>query len=284
VSPTSVTQRLLGQGAVVVACAAVVVAWALGLVHLGEGRLGQLPLMAGVVGAVTLFQLARTAQRLRSEEGRAAVTAPIVPADREPSPRTALDEQSSFVLRQKLTPFQNRYELRGEDDALIAFVAQKRLALKERIDAWRTEDRAAVLFSIQALTIIDLGGRYLVDDEDSRVIGGLEKVFGKSLLRSSWLVHDSAGAVVAGAQERSLPVALWRRFNSFIPFVGGVLDLIPVRFHFDLLAPDGSSLGALTRRFGFRDHYDLVLDDPERVLDRRLALALAVALDALQSR
>jgi len=41
----------------------------------------------------------------------------------------------------------------------------------------------------------------------------------------------------------------------------------------------------MNRRFGVRDTYDLDLSgDPERKIDRRLAVALGIALDALQSR
>jgi hypothetical protein len=41
----------------------------------------------------------------------------------------------------------------------------------------------------------------------------------------------------------------------------------------------------MNRRMGYRDTYDLDLSgDPGRTIDRRLAIALGVALDALQSR
>ena len=41
----------------------------------------------------------------------------------------------------------------------------------------------------------------------------------------------------------------------------------------------------MNRRYGFRDTYDLdVSGDTERTLDRRLVVALGIALDAMQSR
>ena len=44
-------------------------------------------------------------------------------------------------------------------------------------------------------------------------------------------------------------------------------------------------IGDMNRRLGYRDTYDLILDgDPERRIDRRLAVSLGIALDALQSR
>ena len=61
-------------------------------------------------------------------------------------------------------------------------------------------------------------------------------------------------------------------------------EFVPILFHFTI--DDGERhVGDFTRRIGVRDTYELDLTgDPERKLDRRLALALAIALDALQSR
>jgi hypothetical protein len=66
--------------------------------------------------------------------------------------------------------------------------------------------------------------------------------------------------------------------------VGSVADWLPIPYHFIFLN-DGQQIGELRRRIGIRDVYELDLAaDPERVLDRRLALAVAVGMDALQAR
>jgi hypothetical protein len=69
-----------------------------------------------------------------------------------------------------------------------------------------------------------------------------------------------------------LPVAILRR----------VQDTIPLPVHFDFAAADGHPVMSLSRKMALRDKYLLEVHDP--VLDRRLAIAMAVALDALQSR
>jgi uncharacterized protein YxjI len=61
-----------------------------------------------------------------------------------------------------------------------------------------------------------------------------------------------------------------------------VQDTIPLPFHFDFVSPDGRPVMSSSRKFGLRDKYLLEVHDD--VLDRRLAIAMAVALDALQSR
>jgi len=109
----------------------------------------------------------------------------------------------------------------------------------------------------------------------------LEKVFGKSLFRSTWRVLGAGEEELAEARERSQAIALLRRGIDFVPYVG---DFIPIPYHFEFLR-DGAEIGSLQRAFGIRDRYTLDLaGDPERTIDRRLAIALAVALDALQSR
>jgi hypothetical protein len=78
-------------------------------------------------------------------------------------------------------------------------------------------------------------------------------------------------------------IAALRRVQNviqFVPLVGDVIDLIPIPFHFDAHA-NGAIVGGVTRIWGFRDRYRVELP---ATIDRRLAYALGVALDALQSR
>ena len=76
-------------------------------------------------------------------------------------------------------------------------------------------------------------------------------------------------------------MAIVRRAIDFAPDVGG---LIPIPYNFDILQGE-RVIGHLNRKFQIRDRYVLdVSGDGERRLDRRLAVALAVGLDALQNR
>jgi hypothetical protein len=111
-------------------------------------------------------------------------------------------------------------------------------------------------------------------------LGTVEKVFGISLLRSTWRIYDAGEQQVALAQERSMPVAILRRAIDFVPYG----ELIPILFQFTITM-DGREVGELRRPIGLRDRYILKLaGDPDRRLDRRVAVALAIALDAFQSR
>ena len=69
-----------------------------------------------------------------------------------------------------------------------------------------------------------------------------------------------------------------------VPFADMVVALIPIPYHFVIRSGD-TEVGGLRRIYGFRDKYVLDLSgDPERTIDRRAAVALGIALDALQSR
>ncbi len=75
-------------------------------------------------------------------------------------------------------------------------------------------------------------------------------------------------------------MALLRRLWGLVPWVGDVP--LPWVIHFDGVDASGERVLTHTRRWGLRDRYVLEVR-PDR-LDPRLAIALAVCLDALQKR
>jgi uncharacterized protein YxjI len=192
-----------------------------------------------------------------------------------------------FLVDQLVRPIANLYRVTplaaGEAPAggPVAFVRQKKMAIKEDIRFFADESESEELFRIKARSVFDIGGaRYDVADAQGSPIGTLEHVFGKSLLRSTWKLSGADGDEVATAQERSLPMAIARRVVDFVPYG----EWVPIPYNFDLLM-DGSLIGHMNRKFQLRDRYVLdVSGDHERRLDRRLALALAIGLDALQNR
>jgi hypothetical protein len=191
-----------------------------------------------------------------------------------------------FLVDQLVRPIANLYRVTplaiGETPAggPIAFVRQKKLAVKEDIRFYADEEETQEVFRIKARSVFDIGGaRYEVVADGER-IGLLEHVFGKSLLRSTWRVFDAQEHEVALAQERSVPMAIARRAVDFVPYG----EWVPIPYNFDLLA-DGRAIGHLNRKFQLRDRYVLDLSgDADRRLDRRLGIALAIGLDTLQNR
>ena len=193
-----------------------------------------------------------------------------------------------FVIEQLVRPMINLYQVTplaaGETPAggPVAYVRQTRMAIKEDLRFFADEQETQEAFRIKARSIFDIGSaRYDVTDAQGTPIGVLEHVFGKSLLRSTWRVTDADGGEVMTAQERSMPMAIARRVVDFVPYVG---EFVPIPYNFDFVM-DGRTVGHMNRKFQLRDRYVLDLSgDHERRLDRRMAIALAIGLDALQNR
>ena len=193
-----------------------------------------------------------------------------------------------YLVDQLIRPIANLYRVTplaaGETPAgpPIAYVRQKKLAIKEQIRFFADEGETQELFHIQARTWLDTGGsKYDVVDAQQGNIGLLEHVFGKSLFRSTWRVSSPVDEELAIARERSQVMAIARRVIDFVPDIGG---LIPIPYNFEILAGERVS-GGMERKFQLRDRYVLDLSgDTGKALDRRLAIALAIGLDTLQNR
>lgn len=188
-----------------------------------------------------------------------------------------------FTVTQKVTLMVNRYEIRtaagdGSPGDLLAFAQQKRTAFREQVTFYRDESRSAALFSFRAQQRLDLGATYDVLDAAGVPIGSFRKDFGASLLRSTW--HLEAPGVVARGSERSAATAIGRRIWEMVPIVDALPS--PFRFHFDFVDAAGQTVLVSERGQSLRDRYLVTV--PGARLDGRVAAAMAVALDALQSR
>ncbi|MEA2246215.1 MAG: hypothetical protein QOH46_744 [Solirubrobacteraceae bacterium] len=201
------------------------------------------------------------------------------------------NQHDRFVLRQRIRPVVNQYEitLPAEDGTSpgepVAFVEQARFKFKEDIRFYTDDTKSEELMRLKARQRFDPRARYDVTDAAGGKIGQIQKAFGESLLRSTYKLYDAADEEVAIAREKSLGVALFRRMIDFVPYIGGYADWLPIPYHFVFLRGD-HELGSNTRaRWKLRDTYLIDMSgDPERTLDRRLLLAIAVGMDALQAR
>jgi uncharacterized protein YxjI len=205
---------------------------------------------------------------------------------------TAIDpnEHDLFLLHQRWAPVINRYEFTlpqadGEPGDSVCFVEQARFKFKEDIRFFSDDTKQVEIMRLKARQRFDPAARYDITDDQGAKIGELQKVFCASLLRSTYKLYDSAGEETAKATEKSLLVALFRRIVGFVPFVDYVSDWLPIPYHFVFKRGDQELATNTRRAWKFRDTYTIDLSgDPERSLDRRLVLATAVGMDALQAR
>ena len=185
-----------------------------------------------------------------------------------------------FTLKQRITVLANRYEIRAADGGpVLAMAQQKRFAFKEQVTFYADEAQRVPVFGFKARRRIDLSATYDVTDADGTPIGWFRKRAGASLLRSTWELSAADASTVTG-RERNQNVAIARRLWELAPVVSDLPS--PFVFHFDFTDDAGQVLMSSVRRRTLRDTYDVTV--PGGRVDGRVAAAMAVALDALQSR
>lgn len=197
-----------------------------------------------------------------------------------------------FIVEQKVASIANRYfvyrpdggEQKGE---LVAFAQQKTLAMKEKVRFYSDETKTDELFSFRAEKTMDVHGRYFVEDAEGKPLGALRKDFKSSFLSSTWYVLVDDEPVLTVTESNRL-LAFLRRYVGVIPVVGELVDIVLAffKYHFVLLDPaDRSEVGRFQKTAIFTDKYVLSMDDGAFArADWRVYAALAVGLDALQSR
>ncbi|MFI0357899.1 hypothetical protein [Actinomadura sp. 9N407] len=194
-----------------------------------------------------------------------------------------LQEQTRFLVRQRLRLMVNQYEVHteapdGSEGELAAFAQQKRMAFKEQVTLYADTDKQRPIIGFKARKRIDLASAYDITDEVGRPIGLFRKDFKRSLVSSTWHLEQPGRGVTTGT-ERNKAVAILRRVWNVIPFVDSLPFAWP--YHFDFFTGDQPAF-SVEKKFALRDRYVVDIKDPS--LDRRLVIAQAVALDALQSR
>jgi uncharacterized protein YxjI len=213
-----------------------------------------------------------------AEHGSPVVT--VTPEQQQPAEMVV----PAFFVKQRITLMVNRYEVLaanpdGTEGQLMALAEQKRMKLKEEVIFYSDESKSRRVFSFKARQRLDIQAEHDVYDEHGRALGWFKKEFGASLLRSTWRL--SAPGVDAIGRERRPVIAILRRVWDFLPVVGDIW--VPFVFHFDFVdTRTGATVLVSERQKAIRDRYTVTVPDPR--LDFRVAAAMAVALDALQSR
>ena len=201
------------------------------------------------------------------------------------------NQHDRFILKQKFRLVVNEYEFSlpspGSEDpgTPFCFVRQKRFKFKEDIRFYSDSSRSQELMRIKARQRFDPAAKYDVTAADGTTVGYIQKVFGKSLLRSTYKLFGPDGNELASVSEKSLAVALFRRFVGFIPYVENIANWLPIPYDFVIMR-DGVELGIHHRQpWKLVDVYTIDMhNDPVRTVDRRLLLAIAIGMDALQAR
>lgn len=198
-----------------------------------------------------------------------------------------------LFIEQKITPFVNKYKVlgvteTGQAGGLVALAQQKRLAFKEQVTFYTDEQKTMTSFSFRAEKVMDIHGRYFVEDQNGTVVGMFKKEFMNSLVSSTWKIFDAYGNEVFLVRESNATLAALRRFGGMIPIVGDIIELVVMFLKYHFIFIDISTnqvVGTYQKTTLFRDHYTLNMSDEAYAkADWRVLASMGVGLDALQSR
>lgn len=181
-----------------------------------------------------------------------------------------------LVLRRKVLKLVGAaFHIFDETGDVIAYSKMKAFKLKEDIRLYTGEDMQTELLSIIARQIIDFAAAYdVIDSVTGEKVGALKRRGFKSLLQDEWIIMDAVDAEVGTIKEDSMLLALLRRFLT---------NLIPQTFE---VTAGGQQVATFKQHFNpFIHKFSLDFSaDTGHVLDRRLAIAGAVLLGAIEGR
>ena len=183
---------------------------------------------------------------------------------------------TQYLLKRQVFALTGRFRVYAPDGSLALFSEQKMFRLREDIRLYADEGKVRELLWIQARQIIDFSAAYDVVDSTTGVkIGGLRRRGVRSMFRDTWDFMDAADQPLGVLTEDSLALGLLRRF-----LLG---SLVPQNYDVRI---GETRVADLRQRFNlFR--YELEVDfsfDPSNRLDRRLGLAAAILLAAIEGK
>jgi uncharacterized protein YxjI len=185
-----------------------------------------------------------------------------------------------YMVRTKVFRFfGGAFHVYDDQGNVVLYFEQKRFKLKEDIRLYPDESMTSELLRISTQSIFDIAGAYDVQDSVSgERIGTLKREgISSTFLRDQWQVFDGEGNQVGQLQEDSMLKALVRRFVEAAAF------LMPQKYH---LTIGEQTVATYQQRFNpiiMKLDVDFSQDRAQQ-LDRRLGLAAAVLLSAIEGR
>lgn len=188
--------------------------------------------------------------------------------------------RDKFLLNQKVLSLGSKYTMFDELSQALFHIDRPVLKLKAHIGVYEDEAKTRKVLSVDQERFLAINAKFTVKDENGNLIGSMERAGWMSMLRRTWEVRGADGLPIVKAMEDSWWKAIMRR----VPYLDIVGDLI--RTNFVIVRPGTNEvIGEFIRRYSLTDKYVLdMTKDPQRTLDRRLCVALAIVLDNAEAR
>jgi hypothetical protein len=186
---------------------------------------------------------------------------------------------TSYTVRRKVMKFfGGAFHVYDDAEQLVAYSKMKAFKLKEDIRLYTDESMANELLVIQARQVIDFGASYdVVDPTTNEKVGALRRRGFKSMFKDEWLILDPYDRETGVIQEESTVLALLRRFIDLASYV------FPQAYAVFVGGQHVATFKQNFNPFVYKLNVDLTTD-PQGSLDRRLALAAALLMAAIEGK
>ena len=182
-------------------------------------------------------------------------------------------DRDKFLVHQKMLSISAKYYVYDEDQEPLFFVQRPALRLKAHIEVFDDDTKNVRRLMLRQDRILAINQHFTLLTSEDQVICTYERQGILSLLRRTWVIRNPVGQKIAQAREDSWAKIVFRRLFGWM------------RTDFEILLADNTRVGAFHRKFTIGDKYVLDLtNDPDRRLDRRIAVGLAILLDTAEAR
>lgn len=191
----------------------------------------------------------------------------------------AFYKHTNYLVRRKLMKLVGAsFYVDDPNGNVILYANQKGFKLKEDIRLYTGEDMQTELLRIGARNWIDINAVYDVTDAtNGQKVGSLKRMGLKSMIQDEWEIRDAQDRPMGIIKEDSMALALVRRFIEFAAL------LLPQKYSVQIGSRDVAHFTQNKNPMLIKLACDFAVDS-EGVLDRRLALAAAVLLCAIEGK
>ncbi|MDO8507020.1 MAG: hypothetical protein Q7S53_00425 [bacterium] len=183
--------------------------------------------------------------------------------------------QQYLIRRKVLTFLGAKFHIYGPDGSLVFFSKQKAFKIREDIRVYTDESMQTEALSIKARQIMDFSAAYdVIDTADGTKVGAVKRKGFNAMIQDKWIIMDADDNEIGSVNEDNLTMALLRRFAT---------NLIPQNFTGEV---GGAPVFTFKQMFNpFIQKIGLDFSPDQRgLLDRRLGIAIAILLCAVEGR
>ncbi len=190
-------------------------------------------------------------------------------------PANGFNHTQYLIRRKVLKIFGGAFHIYDPSGNLAFYSEMKAFKLKEDIRLYTNEDMNTEVLTIRARQVIDFSAQYdVVDPVTREKVGVLKRKGFKSMFRDEWILMDRTEQEIGSIKEDSALLAMIRRLLT---------PLIPQKYHGEINGKVVCTFKQNFNRFVLKISLDFN-PDTNRLLDRRLGIAAAVLLCAIEGR